>query len=172
MKGADRLQKLLTGARAGGGALRKLNFVLGFAIPFNKPHRIKVKAIGEEFVKTGMPYRRKNFNHIRGIHACGIATLSEFATGLLLLSRIDPGKYRIIMSDLRMEYHYQAKKALTAECHLSSIDLNEQYVKPLETEDSITRTVIAKVTDEAGNHVATGHITWQLKRWDKVKTKL
>jgi acyl-coenzyme A thioesterase PaaI-like protein len=172
MKAAAKLQSLLVGARQGGWALRKLNFALGIAIPFNKPHRIKVMELGQEHVKTTMPYRRRNFNHIRGIHACGIATMSEFATGLLLLSRIDPAQYRIIMSELRMEYHYQAKQALVAECRLSDADLAAQFIQPLQTEDAITRTVVARVTDAAGNHVATGHITWQLKRWDKVKTKL
>ena len=171
MKQAAKLLSMMQAAEKGGSALKKLNFALGFVIPFNKPHKFKVQEIGPDFVRTIAPYRRKNFNHIRGIHACGIATISEFATGLLLLRKIDASKYRIIMSEMRMEYHYQAKKDLIAEARISDEELQSNFIAPLEKEGTISRTVIAKVHDIDENHVATAHITWQLKAGNRSRPR-
>ena len=172
MSATDRLSKMLEAAKVGGFALKKLNWALWMVIPFNKPHRFSVKEVGEDFIVTHAPFRRRNFNHIRGIHACGIATIAEFATGLLLLSRLDASRYRIIMSTLKVDYHYQAKKALDAKATISENELRNDVIAPLETSDSIFKTVVSEIKDADGNHVATAHVTWQLKRWDKVKTKV
>lgn len=43
-------------------------------------------------------------NHVRGIHVCAIATIAEFSTGFLLLTRLDDAKYRLIMSNMELEY--------------------------------------------------------------------
>lgn len=172
MKKAKRLLKLLLAAKAGGFALWKLNMMLDFVIPFNARHGIRVLEVGDDFVRTSIPYEQRNLNHIRGIHACAIATISEFATGLLMMTQLDPSKYRVIMSELRMEYHYQAKKKLFAEVKMDPETLKNDFLEPLQNEDAITRTVLAQVHDSEKNHVATGHITWQVKRWDKVRTKV
>ena len=63
-----------------------LNRMLDRLIPFNKPHGFKVLAISDHEVTTLIPYKKKNFNHIRGLHATALATLSEFTTGLMLLN--------------------------------------------------------------------------------------
>ena len=88
---------------------RLLNLGLNRLVPFNKPHGIKVMEISDHHLKTIVPYKRANFNHIRGIHACALATISEFTTGFLLLTKLDPKKYRLIMQSLHMDYYYQAK---------------------------------------------------------------
>ena len=92
--------KYISAAKSSGFGLWKLNLGLSYIIPFNKPHRIKVKSISDTKVTTFIPYRRRNFNHIKGIHACGMATCAEFSSGLLLLSRLDPKKYRLIMESI------------------------------------------------------------------------
>lgn len=167
-----KLTAAINKAKGNPGALRRLNFMLGFGIPFNRPHGFKIKEIGEDYVKTYAPYKRKNFNHIRGIHACGIATISEFATGMLLLSKVDPAKYRLIMSEMRMEYFYQAKKPLIATSSLTEEELQMEIIQPLSDVEVIFRTQEVRVEDIEGNHVATGHITWQIKEWAKVRTKV
>src|SRR5687767_5596715 len=106
--------KYIKGARSSKFGLFRLNLGLGFIVPFNRPHKIKIKEIGEDFIKTIIPYRRKNMNHIRGIHACGLATAAEFASGFHLLTKLDSKKYRLIMESLEMKYHYQAKSDVIA----------------------------------------------------------
>lgn len=172
MKQAQMLPKLIENAKAGGFALKKLNFAMGLAIPFNKRHSFKVKEVGEDYIRTFAPYRRKNWNHLKGMHACAIATITEFAAGLLIGSKIDPSKYRVIMSEMKMEYHYQAKKDIVAECRLSDAEIQTRIIEPLQSSDKIFITLEVKTHDTEGNHISTGHVVWQVKNWSKVKTKV
>lgn len=149
-----------------------LNWSLSRMIPFNKPHGFEVLEIEDFRIKTLMPYKKSNFNHIRGLHACGLATISEFTTGFLLLSSLDMKKYRIIMQRLEMEYHYQGKMDATAEFEISKEWIDEQVVKPLSSQESVVIPCEVKIHDIKGNHLTTGKVFWQIKDWAKVKTKV
>jgi hypothetical protein len=149
-----------------------LNWSLSRMIPFNKPHGFAVVEVEEFRLKTLMPYKRSNFNHIRGLHACGLATISEFTTGFLLLSSLDMKKYRIIMQRLEMDYHYQGKMDATAEFTISKQWLEEQVINPLKTQEAVVVPCEVKIHDVKGNHLTTGKVFWQIKSWDKVKTKV
>jgi acyl-coenzyme A thioesterase PaaI-like protein len=171
MKKAKKLALMINKAQKGGWSLWKLNFVMGIAIPFNEQHGFRVLQVTEDSIKTVAPYQRRNFNHIRGIHACGIATIAEFATGLALLRRVDASQYRIIMSKMEVQYFYQAKMKLVATATASQHDIQTTILEPLNGADSVFKTMEAKIEDVSGNHIATAMITWQFKRWDKVKTR-
>ncbi len=163
--------KILQKAKHSSFYLMVLNWSLSRMIPFNKPHGFKVVEIGEYRLKTRIPYRKRNFNHIRGLHACGLATISEFTTGFLLLSILDMKKYRIIMQRMEMDYHYQGKMDATAEFVISKEWLEEQVIKPLQMHETIVVPCEVKIHDVKGNHLTTGTIFWQFKDWAKVKTK-
>ena len=165
------IQKLVTDARKGGFALWKLNFVLQRGIPFNKPHNIRIAEIGDNAVKVTIPYKRKNLNHIKGIHACGLATACEYASGFVLLNRLGAKKYRIIMESIEVKYLYQAKKPAIASFSISEAELESKVLKPLETEEKILIRCEILCHDSDGNHLCTGYTNWQIKSWDKVKTK-
>jgi acyl-coenzyme A thioesterase PaaI-like protein len=172
MNGFDLLPRLLVKARHSRRWLRVLNFMMGRIIPFNRPHGFSIVELAEERVVTCASYRRSNHNHIRGIHACAIATVAEFSAGLMLLSRLDPARYRLIMSRLDIDYLYQAKLEITAETSLSNADLQDRVLKPLENAESHSIVMETLVIDREGNQVARAHTTWQIKRWDKVRTKV
>lgn len=150
---------------------RILNFVLGRAIPFNAPHHFKVEEIFTDGVRISLPYKRVNKNHLNGIHACALATLSEYASGLTLMRILRSADYRIIMKDLKMTYHYQAKEGVKVEMRVNEKAVSDLILKPLEKTDAVFFPMIAEVYDFSGNHISTGEINWQLKKWDKVKTK-
>jgi acyl-coenzyme A thioesterase PaaI-like protein len=149
-----------------------LNRSLSRMIPFNKPHGFEVLEIEDYRLKTWIPYRKSNFNHIKGLHACGLATISEFTTGFLLLNALDPKKYRIIMQRLEMNYHYQGKMDATAEFSITSQWLQEKIITPLQTQDAVVVPCEIKIHDIKGNHLTTGLVFWQFKDWTKVKTKV
>lgn len=151
---------------------RLLNLSLDRIIPFNKPHGFRIVGIGDDHVTTVIPYRKRNLNHIRGLHACALATLSEFTTGFLLLSKLDSKKYRIIMQRLEMEYHYQGKSDGQATFTLEENWIQNEITEPLKTRDAVVVICEVKIHDEAGNHLTTGKVHWQIKDWQKVKTKL
>jgi len=163
---------VLLKARTSPFYLRILNWSLARMIPFNKPHGFKIVEIEEFRIKTLMPYKRNNFNHIRGLHACGLATISEFTTGFLLLSSLDMNKYRIIMQRLEMDYHYQGKMDATAEFTISREWLEKNVINPLNTQEAVVVPCEVKIHDMNGNHLTTGKIFWQFKDWTKVKTKV
>jgi acyl-coenzyme A thioesterase PaaI-like protein len=122
-------------------------------------------------VEIRMPYRRRNQNHIKGLHACGLATLSEYAAGLLLSYRLDPAKYRFIMRSLNMQYHYQGKMDAVATFSISEQWLNDNVISPLRQNDHVYVLCEVKTYDVQGNHLCTGTTEWQVKNWDKVKLK-
>jgi len=166
------LEKYINSAKASRFGMFKLNLGLFYVIPFNKPHRIKIIEIQDDFVKTRIPYSRKNFNHIKGIHACGMATSAEFASGFFLLSKLGSKKYRLIMESLEMKYHYQAKTDIVATFSATEQWLNEMIFEPLKNSDSVLVRCEINLHDNQNNHVATGYTNWQIKEWSKVKTKL
>ncbi len=164
--------KILEKAKHSAFYLKVLNWSLGRMIPFNKPHGFKIFEIEDFRLKIIIPYRKSNFNHIRGLHACALATISEFATGFLLLSNLDIKKYRLIMQRLEIDYHYQGKMDAFAEFIISKEWLDENISRPLQTQEAIVVPCEVKIHDSKGNHLTTGKVYWQIKVWSKVKTKV
>lgn len=172
MNGFALLPGLLQKARTSPLRRRLLNLLLGRVIPFNRPHRFAIERIEADQIVTRAPYRRRNHNHIRGIHACAIATIAEFSSGLILLAKLDPVRYRLIMSKLEVDYLYQAKEKIIATTTLDEQRLQDEILQPLQNSESVSITQQTLVSDQQGNLVARARITWQVKSWDKVRTKL
>ena len=166
------LKTLLVRARHSGFYRWILNVGLCRMVPFNKPHHFEVVDLGDHHVKILIPYRRSNLNHIKGLHACALATISEYATGLLLLSKLGFEKYRIIMQRLEMDYHYQGKTDAYAEFTMTDDWIERSIESQLETQESVVIKCEVKVIDAQGKHLTTGNVYWQIKKWAKVKTKL
>ena len=118
-----------------------------------------------------LPFIRSNKNHINGIHACALATLCEYVSGLSLVRFLSADKYRIILKDIHIIYHYQAKTKVTAMFEANEILLNEIKNK-LREADAVLKELNVEVYDANQNHICTGIITWQLKNWSKVKTSV
>ncbi len=140
-------------------------------VPFNRPHHFEIAAFSDEYLKARIPYRRSNMNHIRGLHACALATISEFTTGFLLLSRLDASKYRMIMQRIEMDYHYQGKMDAFAEFTAPNDWIQSTIIQPLQSADAVVVPCVIKIHDAQGNHLTTGKVYWQFKNWSKVKTK-
>lgn len=111
-------------------------------------------------------------NHIRGIHACGLATAAEFTSGLVLLMHLNAKDYRLIMESIEVKYHYQAKMQAFAKFKMSAEEVSDKILKPLQTEERVYVRCEIPVHDEEGNHLCTGYTNWQIKEWAKVKTKV
>lgn len=164
------LPTLLERSRRSALARWWLNAMLRFRIPFNRPHGFRVTPLPEGGIRVDIPYWRVNRNHIRGLHACCLATAAEYCCGLALLEHLDARTYRLIMKELRMVYHYQAKAASHAVFAPGRAALDAQVLGPLATADAVLYTAEVPLHDAKGNHVATGHITWQVKAWARVRT--
>lgn len=149
-----------------------MNIGLRWMIPFNRPHGFHVLPLPEGGIRVDVPYWRVNRNHIQGIHACCLATAAEYCSGLALMEHFDPKRYRIIMKSLTMDYHYQAKAKAHAEFAPTAKEIKDRVLRPLSCGDPVLFKAEVPLHDVIGNHLATGHITWQIKEWGKVRTKV
>lgn len=147
-----------------------LNQVLGYSIPFNRPHRLKITAVQDGGVAVRLPFRRNNLNHLKGIHACALATTAEYASGISLLISIG-GDYRLIMKSITVTYHYQARIDVITSVSIEMALIREKILIPLQTQDSILFQNTIEVTDLMANHICTALVVWQIKKWDRVKNK-
>lgn len=146
--------------------------MLRMAIPFNAGHGFRVSPLPSGGIRVDVPMRRNNRNHIRGIHACCLATAAELCSGLALMEHVDPAQFRIIMRAITMEYHLQAKGAARAEYAPALADLERSLLGPLQVGEAVLFTTEVQLRDKQGHVLATGRITWQVKAWDKVRTKV
>jgi len=150
--------------------LMALNKVLMVGIPFNAPHGFKIREINDQAIIISLPNRKLNHNHLGGVHACAIATIGEFCAGMSLLKSFGSSKYRLILSDLHVKYLYQGRNDLEGTCSFKQIDpVAIQAI--LDSEDKHFQKLETLIKDENGKEVAVVTTIWQLKSWDKVKTK-
>lgn len=163
------LQSLFVKARQSRRGLAKLNTVLAWGIPFNRPHRLKIMHLSEHRAEVAIPFSRRNLNHIKGIHACCLATGAEFTSGLVLLGALDADKYRLIMKNISVDYHYQARRNCMAVYALEDSQLSALNTA-LQQEGQSDILCEVKVVDAEDNHICTGKILWQIKAWNRVKT--
>jgi hypothetical protein len=89
----------------------------------------------------------------------------------MLITKLNPAQYRLIMQRLEMDYHYQGKTDATASFTVTPQWLKEQIVDPLQHQDAVVVPCEVKIHDVKGNHLTTGKVYWQIKDWKKVKTK-
>jgi acyl-coenzyme A thioesterase PaaI-like protein len=167
----DQLQKLVAKAQNSPFYLWLLNVLAKRMVPFNKVHDFTIKKISKSSINIEVPYKRANLNHIKGIHACALATLCEYATGVVLLNNLDATQYRIILKNIHVDYHYQAKSAVSTKFELSATDF-EKIHSELKTTEAIFSEQKIEAYDSSNNHICTGLINWQIKAWNKVKTKV
>src|SRR3990167_10513543 len=142
----EKMFQLIRKARQSKIHLWLLNRIMNHNVRFNKPHGFQVVKITDEHVQTFAPYHKKNFNHVRGIHACAIATIGELAAGMALMFHFSPLDYRVILSSLAVDYHYQAKKDIVGTAKLSPAE-KEEISKKLEIDGKTLHTVITEIKD-------------------------
>jgi acyl-coenzyme A thioesterase PaaI-like protein len=166
------LPVLAVKAETSGFWLLVLNRLLGRVIPFNRPHGFSLVEIGSDYIVASAPYKRGNFNHIKGIHACAIATVAEFSAGFLLLAKLDLKRYRLIMARIEVEYRYQAKQRIFSKCTALQEQIENTIIGPLRHQDQVTVDMVSEISDADGNDIARAVTTWQIKHWDQVRTRL
>lgn len=168
----DKLNALIQKARHSGFYLWVLNLVLLRTVPFNRPHKIRVTEITGDELCMSAGNIRANRNHIHGIHACLLATLCEYASGLSLLLHFSPKDYRIILKNIHMTYHYQAKTAVSVRFRITQEQIRKEILDPLGSQEAIFKEFPVEVYDSDNNHICTGLINWQIKAWKHVKMKV
>ena len=161
---------LLNRSHVGGKYLNLLNWIFDQKLGFNAPHKIKIKRLNQHSATVSLPMIKRNTNHIGTIHACAMATIGEFSSGVLLLKNFSPLKYRLILRDLKIEFEKQATSNLSAEVNLSNGEI-ESLLTKLRENDSAEVEMKTSLFDKEGTLVARTYTTWQLKDWTKTQFK-
>lgn len=147
-----------------------MNKALHYMIPFNAPHGFWVDYKDDDEVLVRIPYRRKNLNHVKGIHACALATACEYASGLAIASGMDSKTFRYLLSSIKVDYTFQAKTDIVVSCKRSDLEI-DKVIEELKSNESTTLVVSVYAVDKQGNKVCFCQTTWHIKYWDKVRTK-
>lgn len=165
------LVTLVEKARTSSFYLWLLNVAFERMVPFNRPHGFRISSVDVDTVRTKLPYRGKNLNHVKGLHACALATLTEMTSGFMLAVKLDPTKYRLILRKLEVDYLYQGKMDAVCEFTITQQWLDENVFTPLNKDGVADIVAEVKIADVKGNQLTSGKAHWQIKDWAKVKTK-
>lgn len=99
-----------------------------------------------------------------------MATIAEATSGFLLISRLDPRQFRLILQSLNMDYQYQAKTAVKATFDFDQDWWQQNVLAPLKKESKVVVPCTVRIDDMLKNQVATGTAHWQIKDWQQVKS--
>ncbi len=140
-----------------------LSKTLEYVVPFNRGLGIKIKEISIKRVVLVSKDRWRRRNHVGSAHACFLALLGEYPAGLVIAQNFSFDQYRVIISNLQMEYKSLAHGRLTATAtrpkEWPNIENGEAWLD-----------MVVPIVDEEGKEVATATTKWQIKKWDQVKS--
>jgi len=168
----NKLNLLLDRASGSRFYLWVLNRLLWRMVPFNASHGLRLSHVTRDSLTVELPYRRSNLNHIKGIHACALATLCEYVSGLQLMHMLGASSYRLIMKTMHINYLYQAKSPVAVTFSTSQEWLERHVTIPLAQNDSTEVDLSVKIYDLDQKEICQGLVTWQIKHWSKVRTKV
>jgi len=133
-------------------------------VPFNRGLGFKIESISVDGVTIRSPSRLRRKNHVKSAHACALAVLGEYAAGLLVAQKYPPNLYRPVIGMLHVDYVKQGRGVLTAQAQPPSV-----WPEIKDGEGWIEMTT--KIRNEKNEDIATCVTKWQVKEWNKVRTK-
>jgi acyl-coenzyme A thioesterase PaaI-like protein len=144
--------------------LKALTAALDIGVPFNFGLGMDIVKLNENEVVLKSPDRRKRRNHVGSAHACFLALFSEYPAGLMIAQKFSFKKYRIIISELKIEYFKQGRGTLT-----STAKAPETWPEFKDGEAFLD--MKTEVTNTNGERVSLCSTRWQIKEWTKVRKK-
>ena len=124
--------------------------LLGRMVPYTGALGARVERLAPGDVAVALEDRRGVRNHLRSIHAVALVNLGELASGLAVLTTLDPG-VRGIVTGLSASYHAKARGRIVASCRVDGA-----WSAGDDPE------VVAHLVDAGGTEVATVRARWKL----------
>lgn len=144
-----------------------LNRKMSRIIPFNRPHGITIVSLKNGHCVCCLPFIKRNFNHLGGLHACALATVAEYSAGLLLVNAFDMKCYRIIMVSINVKYHRQGLMDCLASSQCVQ-DVMDDLKNTIKAQGKGLILLESLLHDVDGHLLATVNTKWQLKLWKKI----
>lgn len=127
--------------------------LLGRAVPYTGSIGARIESFSPGRSTVTLRDRRAVRNHLGSVHAIALANLAEVASGLAMLSALEPG-VRGIVTRIEINYLKKARGTLTATGSAS----------PGVVTEAVERLAHAMIADATGDAVAEATVTWRLER--------
>lgn len=121
------------------------------AVPYSGSIGARVTTLEPGRAVVTLRDRRAVRNHLGSVHAIALANLAELASGMAMLTALEPG-VRGIVTTLTIRYHHKARGTLTA----------SGTAAPPPVDSPIEAIAHADIHDDSGALVADADVTWRL----------
>lgn len=128
------------------------SWVVGQMAPYTGTVGGRYVVVRPGFVQVELRDRRRVRNHLASVHAIALVNLAEMTSGVALLTAL-PAGVRGIVTGLSITYHKKARGRLLCE---TTAEAPNAIAAPMDHD------VIATITDQAGDAVATCTVHWRL----------
>lgn len=143
---------------------------LSWMSPFNRHLKARLIEWTNEKTVISVKRIRRVRNHVGSIHAGALFTLGETCAGLVIIRNFPFGKYRPLMSDVKVNYSKQARGDVVGECVLSAADLAKMY-EALQRDEIPSLEMTTNIMNDQNEIIAVVTTQWQVKPWQLVKLK-
>ena len=130
------------------------SFMLGSVVPLVGTAGLRFEEISNERVVVSIRNRRKVQNHIKGVHAAGMALLAETATGFCVGMNVPDDKLPLIKS-MKVSYLKRSQGDMKAVAQL-----RPEQIQQILTQDKGEVTVPVSITDESGQEPIQCEMVW------------
>lgn len=143
---------------------------LSFLSPFNAHLKAKMLEWNDNLCVIAVKRRRRVRNHVGSIHAGALFTLGETCAGLVIIRNFPFGRFRPLMSDVRVNYSKQARGDVVGSCVIPPETIARMHEDLVNNEIPFVE-IVTTIHDEDQLLLATVTTVWQVKRWDLVQLK-
>ena len=126
--------------------------LVGWMVPYSGSIRPQIRELGPGRAVASVRDRRRVRNHLDSVHAIALANLGELTSGLAMTLALPPDA-RGIPVRIEVEYHKKARGTITADGRAEPPGAVTEETEAVAT---------AALTDQEGDVVADGRVTWRL----------
>jgi len=127
-------------------------------VPFSRWLGLHIEELNEDEVQIYSPDRVRRRNHVGSAHACALALLAEYPAGMVLAQKYPPSEYRIIIMDLKIQYHKQGRGVLRS-CS------KRPSRWPSMKDGEVRMNMTSEIFNAKDEIIATCKTIWQVKAW-------
>ncbi len=136
--------------------------------PFNRHLKAKMLEWNDNKCVIEVKRRRRVRNHVGSVHAGALFTLGETCAGLVIIRNFPFGKFRPLMSDVRVTYSKQARGDVVGECVISPPDILRMH-EDIARDEVPSIEVVTNIYNSDKEIIAVVTTVWQVKPWGMVR---
>lgn len=131
-----------------------VSYMLGKIVPLVGTAGLRFDEVSARRVVVSLRNRRRVQNHIKGVHAAGMALLAETATGFAVGMHLPDDKLPLIKT-LKVDYLKRSQGDMSA-----TAQLRPEQIQQILTQDKGEVTVPVSITDESGGEPIRCEMVW------------